>query len=144
MAIESIDSVMEQLVLTGGSKIDWQEGESRSVDDGQWSIHDHADHKLFDGHLYPAMITRMQCLNVSIDVETPPNPLGPQAELLVMFDPVTRRIEAMEVWDTDTCGILLTLMFWPGLESARKLVIATMTQWKQAIDNGWFEGISDS
>ena len=121
MAIESIDSVMEQLVLTGGSKIDWQEGESRAVKDGQWSIHDHADHKLFDGYLYPVVITRMQCLNITV---------GDQAELLVMFDPITRRIEAMEVWDTDTCGILLTLMFWPGLESARKLVIATMTQWQ--------------
>ena len=132
MAIESIDSVMEQLVLTGGSKIDWQEGESRALKDGQWSIHDHADHQLFDGHLYPAVITRMQCLNITV---------GDQAELLVLFDPVTRRIEAMEVWDTDTCGILLTLVFWPGLESARKLVIATMSQWQQAIDNGWFEGI---
>ena len=59
-----------------------------------------------------------------------------------MFDPVTRRIEGMKVWDTDSCGMLLILLFWPGLESARKLVIATMTQWRQAIDNGWFEGVA--
>ena len=96
MTIENIDNVLEQLVLAGGSKIDWQEGESRAVKDGQWSIDDHADHKLFDGHLYPAVITRMQCLNVSIDVESPADPFL-QAQLLVMFDPVTRRIEAMEV-----------------------------------------------
>lgn len=142
MAIESIDAVMEQLVLTGGSKIDWKDGESRAVGDGQWSIHDHADHQLFDGHLHPTTITRMQCLSVMLDVPAPADPLT-QAELLVMFDPGTRRIEAMEIWDPDTCGILLTLMFWPGLESARKQVIATVYQWQQAIDNGWFEGISD-
>ena len=140
MTIENIDNVLEQLVLAGGSKIDWQEGESRAVKDGQWSIDDHADHKLFDGHLYPAVITRMQCLNVSIDVESPADPFL-QAQLLVMFDPVTRRIEAMEVWDPDSCGILLTLMFWPGLESARKLLIATMNQWQQAIADGWYDGI---
>ena len=140
MAIESIDSVMEQLVLTGGSKIDWQEGESRAVEDGQWSIHDHADHKLFDGHLYPAVITRMQCLSVMVDVESKADP-HLQAELFVLFDPVTRRIEAMEIWDPDSCGILLTLMCWPGLEQARKLTIAAMHQWQRAIDNGWYDGI---
>ena len=142
MAVESIDNVLEQVIRSGGSKIDWKDGESRAVKDGQWSIHDHADHKLFDGHLHPTTITRMQSLSVMFDVPIPTEPLL-QAELLVLFDPVTRRIEAMEVWDTDTCGILLTLMFWPGLESARKLVIATVNQWQQAIDNGWFEGISD-
>jgi len=132
MAIESIDNVLEALVLSGGSKIDWQEGESRSVDDGQWSIGNCPDHETFDGHLYPAVVDRMQGLTIAV---------GDQAELLVMFDPVTRRIEGMKVWDMDSCGTLLTLMFWPGLESARKLVIETMNQWQQAIDNGWFDGI---
>ena len=141
MAVESIDNVLEQVIRSGGSKVDWKDGESRAVGDGQWSIHVRQDHQLFDGHLHPSVITRMQQLNLIVQWPAPPTEPDPQAELLVIFDPVTRRIEAMEVWDMDTCTVLLTLLFWPGLESARKLVISTMTQWQQAIDNGWFEGI---
>ena len=62
--------------------------------------------------------------------------------LHLLFDPETRRIEAAEVSDPATGGTLLTLMFWPGLASARKLAISTMTHWLQAIDNGWLDSPS--
>ena len=47
----------------------------------------------------------------------------------------------MEVWDITYGQTLLTLMFWPGLESARKLVISAMAHWQQVIADGWFEGV---
>jgi hypothetical protein len=64
------------------------------------------------------------------------------AHLHLLFDPETRRIEAAEVSDPATGGTLLTLLFWPGLISARKLAIATMTHWLQAIDDGWLDSPS--
>ena len=142
MAIESIDSVLEQLVLTGGSKIDWKEGESRALVESDWSISDHADGgQLFNGHLHPTTITRMQQLTLLLEVDDPHDNMQTEAELCVLFDPLTRRIEAMEVWDITYATTVLTLFFWPGLESARKLVIATMAHWQQAIADGWFEGV---
>ena len=62
--------------------------------------------------------------------------------LHLLFDPETRRIEAAEVSDPSTGGTLLTLLFWPGLASARKLAISTMTHWLQAIDDGWLDSPS--
>ena len=143
MAIESIDDVLEQVIRSGGSKVDWKEGETRTLVEGDWSISDHADGgQLFSGHLHPTTITRMQQLTLVVEVDPPHGQHKTQSELCVLFDPLTRRIEAMEVWDIDFGQTLLTLFFWPGLESARKLVIATINQWQQAIDNGWFEGVA--
>ena len=139
--METIDHVLEQAVLNGWAKIDWKEGESRTLSDGDWSLGDLDNYRMFEGHLHPTTITRMQQLTMAVEVDTPPNQYGPQSELIALFDPVTRRIEAMEVWSIDDCSTLLTLMFWPGLESARKLVIATTHQWRRAIADGWFDGI---
>ena len=47
----------------------------------------------------------------------------------------------MDVWDPDFGTQLLSMLFWPGMESARKLTIATLNQWRKAIADGWFEGI---
>ena len=88
-------------------------GETRTLVEGDWSISDHADGgQLFSGHLHPTTITRMQLtLVVEVDplmVSTRRNrSFGP-------FDPLTRRIEAMEVWDIDFGQTLLTLFFCPG------------------------------
>ena len=129
--METIDNVLEQLVLTGGSKIDWQPGESRRLVSGDWSINSDIDCSNLD-HLPVATRERLHRLSIHHDEN---------CQLVLLFDPITRRIEAMEVIDLDTGCSLLTLTFWPGLESARKLTIATINQWQRAIDNGWFEGI---
>ena len=58
-----------------------------------------------------------------------------------MFDPSSRRTKAMEVTEPDTGGLLLTLTFWPGMETAREIYDSTMANWKQVLEDGWFEGV---
>ena len=141
MAIESIDNVLEQLVLSGSPKLDAQAGETNVFTDGRWQIGDHKDHGLFEEHIGSTIAARMQELLIEIKVDDPHDDLQTLTQLLVHFDPVTRRIEAMEVWDITYETTVLTLMFWPGLESARKLVISAMAHWQQVIADGWFEGV---
>ena len=131
MTIENIDNVLQQLVLSGGAKLDWKEGESRSCIDGNWSIAEDTDCSVFE-HLEETITKRLCRLDICVTDD---------AHLQAIFDPETRRIEALEIYEIDTGGVLLTLWFWPGLEVARKLTIATRKQWGKAIEDGWFEGI---
>ena len=59
--------------------------------------------------------------------------------LSVVFDPITRRIEGMEVAEPLSAGLLLTLRFWPGLEQAQKLFASTVKQWDLAVENGFLD-----
>lgn len=129
--IENIDNVLDQLVLAGGLKIDWVEGEERKCPNGSWWVDDPVDHQLFDDQLQPTAMIQMQHLAMVVEVTQTSD-----AHLHLLFDPETRRIEATEVSDPATGGTLLTLLFWPGLDSARKLAIATLNHWRQAIDDG--------
>ena len=134
--IETIDNVLEALVLAGGEKIDWSQPDpngsiGRSCPIGSWSITEDTDCSVFE-HLDETITKRLCRLDLNINDD---------AHLQAIYDPDTRRIEALEVYEVDTGGVLLTLWFWPGLESARKLTIATINQWNKAIENGWFDGI---
>ena len=137
MSIDNIDNVLEQLVLAGGEKIDWgQPGPngsipSRSYPVGSWSIVEDTDCSAFD-HLDDTITKRLCRLTLTVNDD---------ADLQAIYDPDTRRIEALAVYECATGGVLLTLWFWPGLESARNLSIATLSQWCKAIEDGWFEGI---
>ena len=135
--IETIDNVLNQLVLAGGEKIDWIEGEERKCLNGSWWVDDPVDHQLFDVHLQPTAMIQMQHLVMVVELNQTAH-----AHRHLLFYPETRRIEAAEVSDPSTGGTLLTLLFWPGLISARKLAIATMTHWLQAIDDGWLDSPS--
>ena len=132
--IETIANVLNQLVLSGGVKIDWIEGEVRKCPNGSWWVDDPVDHQLFDDQLQSRAMIQMQHLAMVVELSETSD-----AHLHLLFDPETRRIEAAEVSDPSTGGTLLTLLFWPGLASARKLAIATMTHWLEAIDDGWLD-----
>ena len=133
MTIENIDNVLEQLVLSGGSKIDWcgEGSEGRAVPVGAWSIVDDTDCSHLE-HLHETITKRLCRLDLNVNDD---------AQLQAIFDPVTRRIQALEIYESDFGGTLLTLMFWPGLESAKKLAASTFDQWRKAVDEGWFDGI---
>ena len=134
MTIETIDDVLEQLVLSGGVKIDWDQAamkEGRTCPPGSWSIYTDNDCSNLE-HLTVAVRERLHHLAIHYDED---------GQFHLMFDPKTRRIEAMEVSELDTGGLLLTLLFWPGLDGAKTLYLATMASWHQAIENGWFDGI---
>jgi hypothetical protein len=133
---ENIDNLLEQLVLAGGEKIDWSQPApdgsiGRSCPIGSWSIAEDTDCSVFE-HLEETITKRLCRLDICVTDD---------AHLQAIFDPETRRIEALEIYEIDTGGVLLTLWFWPGLEVARKLTIATRKQWDKAIEDGWFEGI---
>ena len=132
--IESIDNLLEQLVLAGGEKIDWDETsitgqQGRFCPVGSWSIAEDTDCSVFE-HLDDTITKRLCRLDLNVNDD---------AHLQAIYDPETRRIEALEVYECDTGSCLLTLTFWPGLASARKLTLATFNQWNKAIENGWFE-----
>jgi hypothetical protein len=134
--IENIDNLLEQLVLAGGEKIDWSQPDpdgsmGRSCPIGSWSIAEDTDCSVFE-HLDDTITKRLCRLDLTVNDD---------AHLQAIYDPETRRIEALEVYECATGGVLLTLWFWPGLESARNLSIATLSQWCKAIEDGWFEGI---
>ena len=135
--IENIDNLLEQLVLAGGEKIDWNQpdqngsAQSRSCSIGSWSIHHDTDCSVFE-HLDDTITKRLCRLDLNINDD---------AHLQAIYDPETRRIEALEIYECELASNLLTLTFWPGLESARKLTIATVSQWCKAIEDGWFEGV---
>ena len=136
MAIETIDNVLEALVLAGGEKIDWSQpapdGQSgRLCPIGSWSITEDTDCSVFE-HLDDTITKRLCRLDLNVT---------DYAHLQAIYDPETRRIEALEIYECELASNLLTLTFWPGLESARQLTIATINQWTKAIENGWFEGV---
>lgn len=132
MAIETVDYVLHALMSAGGEKIDWKEGESRYCPNGSWSISESTDcsHLV---HLHETITKRLSRLDITINQEI---------NLQVMFDPKSRRIEALEIYESITSRSLLILMFWPGLESAKKLAIAAVGQWQRAIEDGWYENDS--
>ena len=133
---ETIDNVLQALISAGGEKIDWDETaligqQGRNCPIGSWSIKEETDCSFFE-HL-SSTITQRLCrldLNVSDD-----------SHLQAIFDPETRRIEALEIYETDSGHVMLTLTFWPGLEVARQMSTAVYGQWCKAIDDGWFEGV---
>ena len=129
MKIETVDSVLHALMSVGGEKIDWKEGESRTCPNGSWSISECSDcsHLV---HLDEAITQRLSRLDITVNQEI---------NLQVIFDPQSRRNEALEIYESTTARSLLILMFWPGLESAKKLAIATVGQWQRAIEDGWYE-----
>lgn len=134
--IENIDNLLEQLVLAGGEKIDWSQPDpngqqGRSCPIGSWSIVEDTDCSVFE-HLEETITKRLSRLDLNVDGE---------GHLQAIYDPETRRIEALEVYECETGGVLLTLWFWPGLDAACRLTIATVSQWCKAIEDGWFEGI---
>ena len=136
MSIENIDNLLEQLVLAGGEKVDWNQPDpdgliGRSCPINSWCIVHDTDCCVFE-NLDETITKRMSRLDLNIDGD---------AHLQAIYDPETRRIEALEVYECTTGGVLLTLWFWPGLASARKLAIATINQWTKAIENGWCDGI---
>ena len=129
MKIETVDSVLHALMSVGGEKIDWKEGESRTCPNGSWSILECSDcsHLV---HLDESITERLSRLDITVNQEI---------NLQVIFDPETRRNEALEIYESTTARSLLILMFWPGLESAKKLAIAVVGQWQRAIEDGWYE-----
>ena len=129
--IENIDNVLQALISAGGEKIDYDPngGNARSCLTNYWSIAEDTDCSVFE-HL-PETITKRLC---RLDICVTDN-----AHLQAIYDPETRRIEALEIYELDSGGVMLTLWFWPGLEVARKLTIATRKQWDKAIADGWFE-----
>ncbi len=129
MKIETVDSVLHALMSVGGEKIDWKEGESRTCPNGSWSISESSDcsHLV---HLDESITERLSRLDITVNQEI---------NLQVIFDPETRRNEALEIYESTTARSLLILMFWPGLESAKKLAIAVVGQWQRAIEDGWYE-----
>ena len=64
-----------------------------------------------------------------------------KGQLHLMFDPDTRRIQAMEVTEIESGGNLLTLLFWPGMTTARELYRTAIDSWEKAMEDGWFEGV---
>ena len=130
MPIETIDNVIHSLMSAGGEKIDWVKGESRSCPDGSWSISEGTNCRHL-GHLDNTITKRLSRLDITVNREI---------NLQVIFDPESRRNEALEIYESTSARTLLTLMFWPGLESARKLAIASIDQWHRAIEDGWYEG----
>lgn len=125
---------MQSLISAGGEKIDWnqpdQDGrQGRVCLINSWSIKEDTDCSVFE-HLHETITKRLCRLDINVNDD---------AHLQAIFDPETRRIEALEIYEIDTGGVLLTLWFWPGLEVARKLTIATRKQWDKAIEDGWFE-----
>ncbi|KZR86253.1 hypothetical protein MITS9509_03492 [Synechococcus sp. MIT S9509] len=132
MTIENIDNVLEALVLAGGVKIDWDDvGDAgRSCPDGSWYVGTDIDTS-WARDLEVAVQQRMDIIQINVDND---------GQIGVIFDPVTRRIEAMEIGETDFGGLLLRMTFWPGLETARELYRSTMANWKQVLEDGWFEG----
>ena len=136
MTIENIDNVMQALISAGGEKIDWNQPDpngsiGRSCPIGSWSIVEGTDSSHLD-YLHETITKRLSRLDLNVSDD---------AHLQAIFDPETRRIEALEVYELDTGGVLLTLWFWPGLEVARKLTIASRRQWDKALADGWFEGL---
>ena len=97
--IETIDNVLNQLVLAGGEKIDWIEGEERKCPNGSWWVDEPVDHQLFDDHLQPTAMIQMQHLAMVVELNQTAH-----AHLHLLFDPETRRIEAAEVSDPSTGG----------------------------------------
>ena len=133
---ENIDNVLEQLVLAGGEKIDWSQPDpdgqqGRFCPIGSWSIKEDTDCSVFE-HLDDTITKRLCRLDLNVSGD---------AHLQAIYDPETRRIEALEVYECTTGGVLLTLWFWPGLDAACRLAIGTLEEWRKAIENGWFEGI---
>lgn len=129
MTIETVDNVLHALMSAGGEKIDWKDGESRSCPNGSWSISESTDCSHF-GHLDETITKRLSRLDITVNQEI---------NLQVIFDPESRRNEALEIYESTTARSLLILMFWPGLESAKKLAIAAIDQWQRAIEDGWYE-----
>jgi hypothetical protein len=81
-------------------------------------------------HLDESITERLSRLDITVNQEI---------NLQVIFDPKTRRNEALEIYESTTTRSLLILMFWPGLDSAKKLAIAVVGQWQRAIEDGWYE-----
>ena len=136
MTIENIDNVMQSLMLEGGGKIDFDQpdpngGTGRYCPDGSWSIKEDTDCSHLD-HLLETVTKRLYRLDICVTED---------AHVQAIFDPETRRIEALEIYETDAGSNLLTLTFWPGLDAARKLTIATSAQWCKAVTDGWFDGV---
>ena len=92
--IETIDNVLNQLVLAGGVKIDWVEGEERKCSNGSWWVDEPVDHQLFDDHLQPTAMIQMQHLAMVVEFKQTAH-----VHLHLLFDPETRRIEAAEFSD---------------------------------------------
>ena len=133
---ETIDFVLQKLVATGAPKDDAKPGETCHHGVGSWSIHKpHGQflcaNEVVFSHLHKQVAKRLEHLHL----------VREHGSISVVFDPVTRRIEAVEIFEHDCGGILLTLYYWPGLEQAEKLCASTIHQWHQAIANGWFDGI---
>lgn len=138
MAIENIDNVLEALVLSGAVKIDMDQPDpsgspGRCCPDGSWHVWPDAPGSEHYEHLTTIEKQRLQMLSINPD---------DHGQIHLMFDPETRRIQAMEISELESGGNLLTLLFWPGLEGAKSLYQATMASWHQAIENGWFDGIT--
>ena len=128
----SIDTVLEALVKAGGKKIDRKPGESRCCPDGSWSIKTDPPCCEHYEHLTTPEKQRLQMLSIRAD---------DKGQLHLMFDPDTRRIQAMEVTEIESGGNLLTLLFWPGMTTARELYRTAIDSWEKAMEDGWFEGV---
>ena len=98
---------------------------------GSWSIIEGTDFGGFE-HLSETITKRLCRLDICVTDD---------AHLQAIFDPETRRIEALEIYECISGGVLLTLWFWPGLELARQMTTAVNSQWCKAIADGWFEGV---
>ena len=63
-------------------------------------------------------------------------------QIHLMFDPETRRIQAMEISSSpvESGGPLLTLAVLARTGSSERALF-TIARWKQAIADGWFDGI---
>ena len=134
--MENIDYILCKLVANGAPKDDAKPGEVCHHGAGSWSIHKPHPQFVFAnavvfGHLHATVAARLEYLHLNRE----------HGSISLVFDPVSRRIEGVEITETDFGGILLALHFWPGLEQAEKLYQATIKQWHQAIANGWFDGI---
>ena len=137
MAIESIDNVLEQLVLSGAVKVDMDQPDpsgkpGRCCPNGSWHAYSDASGCDHYEHLTAVEKQRLQMLSI--------NPDG-HGQIHLMFDPSTRRIQATEISELESGYPLLTLFFWPGLETAHSVYRQTIARWQKAIADGWFEGV---
>ena len=134
----SIDTVLEALVKAGGKKIDFDQPDpsgnpGRNCPPGTWSTWTDTD---ASNLAWVSEEVRNRLHHVSLHIDN-------DGQIHMLFDPVTRQIEAMEVTELDTGGLLLTLSFWPGMDAAKAIYRSTMDHWKRVLadlTDGMFKG----
>ena len=133
---QTIDDLLATFIAAGKPKQDrGNESESRTVVDGAWSIH---GEPWTGNEVVLRELGRFRCKRMwRAQVTLADNDGSFLGQIHALFDPEDRKLHAFEVTQGDG-ELVLTLYFWPGLESAKELSVQAIRLFDQALENGDF------